>query len=70
MHNLKAWSDFASNPHNTLCAWKRHRLTCSDMHLYRMLTVGICSTVVEWATHMRMYAGSSPTSVDHYEEWI
>ena len=26
--------------------------------------------MVEWATHMRMYAGSSPTSIDHREEFI
>ena len=32
--------------------------------------VGVHGTVVEWATHMRMYAGSSPTNIDHREELI
>ena len=31
---------------------------------------GIRSTVVEWATHMPMYATLSPTSVNHREELI
>ena len=30
----------------------------------------ICSTVVEWATQMQVYAGSSPTSADHHRELI
>ena len=30
----------------------------------------VCSTVVERATYMRVYAGSSPTSADHRKELI
>ena len=32
--------------------------------------VGVCSTVEERETHMRLYAGSSPTKVDHREGFI
>ena len=32
--------------------------------------LGVCSTVVERATYMRVYAGSSPTSADHRKELI
>ena len=32
--------------------------------------VGIRSTVVERVTHMRVYIGLSPTSVDHRKELI
>ena len=32
--------------------------------------VGVRSTVVERATYMRVYAGSSPTSADHHKELI
>ena len=32
--------------------------------------VGVCSTVVEPVTYMRMYTSLSPTSVDHHEELI
>ena len=35
-----------------------------------IININVRSTVVERATHMRMYAGSSPTSVDHREELI
>ena len=31
---------------------------------------GVRSTVVERATYMRVYAGSSPTSTDHRKELI
>ena len=31
-------------------------------------TVGVHSTVVELATYMRVYAGSSPTGADHPKE--
>ena len=33
-------------------------------------TVGVRSTVVERATHMRVYAGSSPTGAGHRKEFI
>ena len=32
--------------------------------------IGVHSTMVEWATHMRVYAGSSPIGADHREELI
>ena len=35
-----------------------------------LLNIGVCSTVVDQATHMRMYASSSPTNEDHHEELI
>ena len=39
--------------------------------IYRPVTlVGVRSTVVEGATYMRVYAGSSPTSADHRKELI
>ena len=38
----------------------------------RLITffVSVSSTVVEQATYMRVYAGSSPTSADHRKELI
>ena len=35
-----------------------------------MASVGICSRVIEWVTHIRMYVVSSPTSVNHGDELI
>ena len=35
-----------------------------------MNTNGVRSTVVERVTHMRVYAGSSPTGADHRKEFI
>ena len=32
--------------------------------------IGVCSTVVERVTLMQVYAGSSPTSVDHRKALI
>ena len=32
--------------------------------------IKICSTVIERATHMQMYAGFSPTSADHNKKLI
>ena len=37
---------------------------------YQWLKFVVRSTVVEWATYMRVYAGSSPTSADHRKELI
>ena len=39
-------------------------------YAYKPPDVGVCSTVVERATHMRVYAGSSPTGADHRKELI
>ena len=36
------------------------------IHEYKI--VGVHSTVVERATYMRVYAGSSPTGADHRKE--
>ena len=38
--------------------------------IYVTSNVGVRSTVVERATYMRVYAGSSPTSADHRKELI
>ena len=38
---------------------------CSSMNVF-----GVRSTVVERATHMRVYACSSPTGADHRKEFI
>ena len=32
--------------------------------------VSVCSTVVEWATHMLVYVGLSPTGANHRKELI
>ena len=45
-----------------------------DNHIHTsphtLILVGVRSTVVERATYMRVYAGSSPTSADHRKELI
>ena len=38
------------------------------MLIYNKTYVGVHSTVVEWATYMRVYAASSPTGTDHRKE--
>ena len=40
-----------------------HRPTPSFAHSISHLS--ICIIAVEWATHIQMYAGSSPTNIDH-----
>ena len=40
------------------------------LHIPMICRQSIALTVVEWATHMLMYTGPSPTSVDHHEELI
>ena len=46
-------------------------MQCYDHYLLGITSLaGVCSAAVEWATHMQMYASSSPTSVDHHEEKI
>ena len=46
------------------------RLHLSMALLKTEQSVGVRSTVVERATYMRVYAGSSPTSADHPMELI
>ena len=42
-----------------------HLLTSMEVH--SMFKLKDCTMVVKWVTHMRVGAGSSPTTVNHHE---
>ena len=47
------------------------RYTAQKTTIHKVtIIVGVRDTAAEQPTHMRMYAGSSPTSVDNREELI
>ena len=50
-------------------AWQNHNISFLVMRFYET-HVSIRSTVVQQATHIRVYTGLSPTSVEHRQELI
>ena len=71
-HSLLIFSmqfKFILESHVVECS--KESFTHTDFKSYFICVgVGVRSAVVERATHMRMYAVSSPTGVDHREELI
>ena len=64
-YNLKLWNIEDSS--RCINCNQVDTLNCLE---YLGIGIGVRSTVVERATHMRVYAGSSPTGADHRKEFI
>ena len=49
-----------------------HKKDAMKVQIMNALTtpLGVCSKVVEWATHVRVYAGLSPTGANHCKDIV